>query len=80
MKADIIEWGLGCRYDRSLVRCDGAVDVRNNNVGDVAREQMSWRDITEESIDHVLAVDMDTTWWALDRFTARSLAGTRPHR
>ena len=26
-----------------------------NNVGDVAREQMSWRDITEESIDHVLA-------------------------
>ena len=36
------------------------IDAVINNVGDVAREQMSWRDITEESVDHVLAVDIKT--------------------
>ena len=51
----------------------GGVDVLVNNVGDVAREQMSWRDITEESIDHVLAVDIKGTMLCIHEFGARML-------
>ncbi|MFI7701606.1 hypothetical protein [Nonomuraea sp. NPDC049480] len=36
----------------------GGLDVLVNNDGDVAGEQTSWRDPTEESIDHPLAVDV----------------------
>ena len=51
----------------------GRLDVAVNNVGDVAREQMSWRDITEESIDHVLAVDIKGTMLCVHEFGARML-------
>ena len=51
----------------------GGLDVAVNNVGDVAREQMSWRDITEESIDHVLAVDVKGTLLCTHEFGARML-------
>jgi 3-oxoacyl-[acyl-carrier protein] reductase len=51
----------------------GRLDVAVNNVGDVAREQMSWRDITEESIDHVLAVDIKGTMLCTHEFGARML-------
>jgi NAD(P)-dependent dehydrogenase (short-subunit alcohol dehydrogenase family) len=52
----------------------GRVDVAVNNVGDVARDQMSWRDITEESIDHVLAVDIKGTLLCTHEFGDRMLA------
>ena len=51
----------------------GGLDVLINNVGDVAREQMSWRDITEESIDHVLDVDIKGTMFCIHEFGARML-------
>jgi 3-oxoacyl-[acyl-carrier protein] reductase len=51
----------------------GTLDVAINNVGDVAREQMSWRDITEESIDHVLAVDIKGTLLCTHEFGSRML-------
>ncbi|WP_460062451.1 SDR family NAD(P)-dependent oxidoreductase [Streptomyces sp. YKOK-I1] len=51
----------------------GGLDVLVNNVGDVAREQMSWRDVTEESIDHVLAVDIKGTMLCVHEFGARML-------
>ncbi|MEU6371620.1 SDR family oxidoreductase [Streptomyces sp. NPDC046909] len=51
----------------------GGLDVLVNNVGDVAREQMSWRDLTEESIDHVLAVDIKGTMLCVHEFGARML-------
>ena len=52
-QADIVDWEqIKAMADAAFERLDG-VDVLVNNVGDVAREQMSWRDITEESIDHV---------------------------
>jgi 3-oxoacyl-[acyl-carrier protein] reductase len=52
----------------------GRIDVAVNNVGDVARDQMSWRDITEESIDHVLAVDIKGTLLCTHEFGDRMLA------
>ncbi|MEU0840611.1 SDR family oxidoreductase [Streptomyces sp. NPDC005962] len=51
----------------------GRLDVAINNVGDVAREQMSWRDLTEESVDHVLAVDVKGTLLCTHEFGARML-------
>jgi NAD(P)-dependent dehydrogenase (short-subunit alcohol dehydrogenase family) len=51
----------------------GGVDVLMNNVGDVARDQMSWRDITEESIDHVLDVDIKGTMLCTHEFGARMM-------
>ena len=61
LQADIIDWEqIKAMADAAFERLDG-VDALVNNVGDVAREQMSWRDITESSIDHVLAVDIKGT-------------------
>jgi 3-oxoacyl-[acyl-carrier protein] reductase len=51
----------------------GRVDVAINNVGDVAGDQMSWRDITEESIDHILAVDLKGTLLCTHEFGARMI-------
>jgi 3-oxoacyl-[acyl-carrier protein] reductase len=51
----------------------GRLDVAVNNVGDVARDQMSWRDVTEESVDHVLAVDVKGTLLCTHEFGARML-------
>ncbi|MFF7260425.1 SDR family NAD(P)-dependent oxidoreductase [Streptomyces sp. NPDC008159] len=51
----------------------GGLDVLVNNVGDVAGDQMSWRDLTEESIDHVLAVDIKGTMLCVHEFGSRML-------
>ena len=51
----------------------GGLDVLVNNVGDVAGDQMSWHDLTEESIDHVLAVDVKGTMLCVHEFGSRML-------
>ena len=51
----------------------GGLDVLVNNVGDVARDQMSWREVTEESIDHVLAVDIKGTMLCVHEFGGRMM-------
>jgi 3-oxoacyl-[acyl-carrier protein] reductase len=73
LQADIVNWDqVKAMADTAFERLDG-VDVLVNNVGDVAREQMSWRDITEDSIDHVLAVDIKGTMLCIHEFGARML-------
>jgi NAD(P)-dependent dehydrogenase (short-subunit alcohol dehydrogenase family) len=73
LQADIIEWSQVDRLaEEAFGQLDG-LDVLMNNVGDVAREQMSWRDITEESIDHVLAVDIKGTMACVHEFGRRML-------
>ena len=81
LQADIVDWEqIKAMADAAFERLDG-VDVLVNNVGDVAREQMSWRDITEESIDHVLAVDIKGTMLCVHEFGARMLdQGHGSHR
>jgi 3-oxoacyl-[acyl-carrier protein] reductase len=61
------------RMADSAFEAFGGLDVLVNNVGDVARDQMSWRDITEESIDHVLTVDVKGTLLCTHEFGARML-------
>ena len=65
--------GAGRGDGRRRVRGARRVDVLVNNVGDVAREQMSWRDITEESIDHVLGVDIKGTMACIHEFGKRMI-------
>ncbi len=73
LQADIVEWAqVAAMADEAFEKL-GGVDVLVNNVGDVARDQMSWRDITEESIDHVLAVDIKGTMACIHEFGQRML-------
>jgi len=55
----------------------GDVDALVNNVGDMASGQNSWREITEESIDHVLAVDIKGTMLMVHEFGIRMMERER---
>jgi 3-oxoacyl-[acyl-carrier protein] reductase len=70
-QADIMSWDEIRRLADEVFAAFGGLDVLVNNVGDVARDQMSWRDITEESIDHVLAVDLKGTLLSTHEFGRR---------
>jgi len=73
VQGDITHWDEVRRMaDEAFAAFEG-LDVLVNNVGDVAREQMSWRDLTEESVDHVLDVDIKGTMLCIHEFGARML-------
>jgi 3-oxoacyl-[acyl-carrier protein] reductase len=74
VQADISERAQIVRMADEVWSHFGRVDAVVNNVGDVARQQMSWRDITEESIDHILAVDVKGTLLCTHEFGDRMLA------
>ncbi len=74
VQADISEHAQVRRMADEVWSHFGRVDVAVNNVGDVARDQMSWRDLTEESVDHVLAVDIKGTLLCTHEFGDRMLA------
>ncbi len=73
IQGDIAIWDDIKRMADAAFEALGGLDVLINNVGDVAREQMSWRDITEESIDHVLGVDIKGTMLCVHEFGSRML-------
>jgi NAD(P)-dependent dehydrogenase (short-subunit alcohol dehydrogenase family) len=73
VRADITSWDEVRRMaDAAFAAFDG-LDVLVNNVGEVVRDQMSWRDVTEASIDHVLAVDVKGTMLCTHEIGARML-------
>lgn len=61
VQADIGEWDDVRRLAGEVVARFGRIDVLVNNVGDMAAEQMSWRELTPEGVDHTLAVDIRGT-------------------
>jgi 3-oxoacyl-[acyl-carrier protein] reductase len=73
LQADIADWSQVRTLAQEAFAQLGGVDAVINNVGDVAREQMSWRDLTEESVDHVLAVDIKGTMACVHEFGSRML-------
>ncbi|HEY3262144.1 MAG TPA: SDR family oxidoreductase [Pseudonocardiaceae bacterium] len=73
VQADIADWAQVKRMADEAWSQFGRVHAVINNVGDVAREQMSWRDLTEQSIDHVLAVDIKGTMFCTHEFGSRLL-------
>lgn len=73
LQADISDWNqVRAMAERSFAEIE-TIDTLVNNVGDVAREQMSWRDVTEASIDHVIDVDVKGTMFCIHEFGTRML-------
>ena len=61
LQAELPRWDEIEALAEAAFEAFGRVDVLVNNVGDVAPEQMSWREITEPLIDRVLATDVKGT-------------------
>lgn len=51
----------------------GHVDVLVNNVGDMAIEQKSWREMDEKVVDHTLAVDIKGTMFMMHEVGSRMM-------
>lgn len=73
VQADISSWDAIRAMADVVVARFGGLDVLVNNVGDVASEQMSWRELTEESLDRVLDVDIKGTLLCTHEFGSRML-------
>ena len=58
IQGDITSWDDIKRMASEVFQKLGTLDVLVNNVGEMAADQTSWTQITEESIDHVLNVDI----------------------
>jgi 3-oxoacyl-[acyl-carrier protein] reductase len=73
VQADITRWTDVKRMTEEVFQRFGRVDVLVNNVGDMASDQKSWRDISEEAIDHVLDVDIKGTMFMIHEFGSRMM-------
>jgi 3-oxoacyl-[acyl-carrier protein] reductase len=73
VQADISDWDAVKAMAEQAFDHTGRLDVLINNVGDVAPEQMSWRDVTQETIDRVLDVDVKGTLYMLHEFGSRMI-------
>lgn len=61
VQADVTRWDDVKRLAREVFERTGGLDVLVNNVGDVAPEQGSWRELREDVVDRVIAVDVKGT-------------------
>jgi 3-oxoacyl-[acyl-carrier protein] reductase len=77
IQGDIVSWEDIKRMAQTVDSELGSLDVLINNVGDMASEQESWKHITEELIDHTLAVDIKGTMLMIHEFGTRMLARER---
>ncbi len=71
IQGDITSWDDIKRMAQHAFTQFGGVDVLINNVGDMASGQASWSEVTEEAIDHVLAVDIKGTMLMVHEFGQR---------
>lgn len=72
-QADISRWSdVESLANEVFAALDG-LDVLVNNVGDVATEQMSWRELTQEALDRVIDVDLKGTLMMCHEFGQRML-------
>jgi 3-oxoacyl-[acyl-carrier protein] reductase len=73
VQADIANAGDVARMAQEVVDAFGRIDVLVNNVGDMAAQQMSWRELTPESVDHTLTLDIKGTMLMTHEFGRRML-------
>jgi NAD(P)-dependent dehydrogenase (short-subunit alcohol dehydrogenase family) len=73
VQADISDWAAVRSLAERVFDQVGRLDVLVNNVGDVAPEQMSWRDVSQETVDRVLDVDVKGTLYMHHEFGSRML-------
>jgi 3-oxoacyl-[acyl-carrier protein] reductase len=71
VQGDITSWEDIKRMAERAFGEAGGIDVLVNNVGDMASGQASWTEVTEEAIDHVLAVDIKGTMLMVHEFGQR---------
>jgi 3-oxoacyl-[acyl-carrier protein] reductase len=71
VQGDITSWADIQRMAAWAFEDAGGVDVLMNNVGDMASGQASWTEVSEEAIDHVLAVDIKGTMLMVHEFGQR---------
>jgi 3-oxoacyl-[acyl-carrier protein] reductase len=71
VQGDITSWADIKRMADWAFGAQRGLDVLINNVGDMASGQASWTEITEEAIDHVLAVDIKGTMLMVHEFGQR---------
>jgi 3-oxoacyl-[acyl-carrier protein] reductase len=71
VQGDITSWADIQRMAAWAFEDGGGVDVLINNVGDMASGQASWTEVTEDAIDHVLAVDIKGTMLMVHEFGQR---------
>ena len=72
-QADISSWDAVKEMADAVFDEFGGLDVLVNNVGDIATEQMSWRDVTQELVDRVIDVDVKGTLYMIHEFGSRML-------
>jgi 3-oxoacyl-[acyl-carrier protein] reductase len=73
VQADIATWDAIRGLAEQVFAQFGGLDVLVNNVGDVATEQMSWRELTQEALDRVIDVDLKGTLLMTHEFGERML-------
>ena len=71
IQGDITSWDDIKRMAEVAFGAFGGLDVLINNVGEMASGQASWTEVTEEAIDHVLAVDIKGTMLMVHEFGQR---------
>jgi 3-oxoacyl-[acyl-carrier protein] reductase len=74
VQGDISRWDDVKRLMTQTFEAFGRLDVLVNNVGDMAPEQTSWRDISEALIDRVLSVDIKGTMLMIHEAGTRMVA------
>jgi 3-oxoacyl-[acyl-carrier protein] reductase len=75
VQGDIAKHGDVKRITESSFAEFGHVDVLVNNVGDMALDQKSWRELDETVIDHTLAVDIKGTMFMIHEVGSRMMDG-----
>jgi len=74
VQADIATWPAIEKLADEVFGLVGTLDVLVNNVGDFASETQGWQDLTPESLDRVIDVDVKGTLVMTHVFGARMLA------
>lgn len=72
-QADVTSWEDVKRMADEVFERLGGLDILVNNVGDVAPEQASWRELREDLVDRVIAVDVKGTLFMCHEFGQRMM-------
>lgn len=75
VKGDISSLSDVRRITEQSFAAFGQVDVLVNNVGDMALDQKSWRELDEKVVDHTLAVDIKGTMFMIHEVGSRMMDG-----
>jgi 3-oxoacyl-[acyl-carrier protein] reductase len=77
VQADVTKWEDVKRLADEVTERTGGLDILVNNVGDVAPEQASWRELREDLVDRVIAVDVKGTLFMCHELGQRMLDSGR---